>query len=96
MHVVSAGTFVATAKHDKLIPEHVLALSLDINRDYFNVIPVEQETALQYLRKDTLIFPQNEKGFALIEFQGTLLGWVNVLDNRVNNLYPQEWRIRMR
>lgn len=96
MRVVYAGTLAATAKHDKLIPEHPLALSVHLNRDRFNVISVQQASALQYLRKDTLTFSSDKKGFALIEFEGIPLGWVNVLDNRLNNLYPQEWRIRMR
>ena len=97
MHVVSAGTFAATGKHEKLIPNHGLALSTEISRDHFNVISVDLETALQYLRRDALALePNYKKGFALMEFQGLLLGWINVLDNRVNNLYPQEWRIRMR
>lgn len=91
-----AGTFTATAKHDKLVPHHALALSLEINRDLFNCISLDRELALQYLRKDALMISPDKKGFALITFENTPLGWVNVLDNRINNLYPSEWRIRMR
>lgn len=96
LHVVIAGTYTAMAKHDKLIPEHGVALSLDLNRDVFNHIAVEKEEALQYLRKDSLHFPSVSKGFAIVTFQDIPLGWVNVLDNRLNNLYPSEWRIRIR
>ena len=96
LRIVLAGTYLATAKHDKLIPEHGLALSIEINRDFFNTIALEREEALQYLRKDILPFAGTKKGFALITFQTIPLGWVNVLDNRLNNLYPSEWRIRMR
>jgi NOL1/NOP2/sun family putative RNA methylase len=96
LRVVIAGTYIATAKHDKLIPEHGLVLSLDLNRNFFNQIAVEKEEALQYLRKDSLHFSSARKGFALVTFQDMPLGWVNVLDNRLNNLYPSEWRIRIR
>jgi 16S rRNA C967 or C1407 C5-methylase (RsmB/RsmF family)/NOL1/NOP2/fmu family ribosome biogenesis protein len=96
LRLILAGTYLATAKHDKLIPEHGLALSIEINRAFFNTITLEREEALQYLRKDILAFAGTKKGFALITFQDIPLGWVNVLDNRLNNLYPSEWRIRMR
>ncbi|WP_356803431.1 hypothetical protein [Paramuribaculum intestinale] len=35
------------------------------------------------------------RGFVLLKFDGLPLGWVKNLGNRANNLYPQEWRIRM-
>jgi 16S rRNA C967 or C1407 C5-methylase (RsmB/RsmF family)/NOL1/NOP2/fmu family ribosome biogenesis protein len=96
LHVIVAGTYAASVKHNKLIPEHSLALSTEINADNFNTIPVSLEEALQFLRKDPLSFHNDKKGFALVTFDDVPLGWVNVLDNRLNNLYPSEWRIRMR
>lgn len=96
LRVVIAGTYIATSKHDKLIPEHGLVLSLDLNPNFFNHIVIGKEEALQYLRKDSLHFSSTRKGFALVTFQDIPLGWVNVLNNRLNNLYPSEWRIRIR
>jgi len=32
----------------------------------------------------------------LICYKGQALGWVKNVGNRCNNLYPQEWRIRMK
>lgn len=94
-HLITAGTFLAAVKHDKLIPEHTSALSVELNKQNFNVIEVDQPTALQFLRKDNLPVMSDKRGFALISYKETPLGWVNVLDNRMNNLYPSEWRIRM-
>ncbi len=96
LHIISAGTYAATAKHDKLIPDHAMAVSIDLNLASFNLIQIEREEALQYLRKETLAFTSDKKGFALITYRDIPLGWVNVLDNRMNNLYPSEWRIRIR
>ena len=96
LRVVSAGTFIATVKHDKLIPEHSFALSLSLHRDFFRTFSLEKEEALQYLRKDAISLPFDQKGFALVAFENIPLGWVNVLESRINNLYPSEWRIRMR
>jgi 16S rRNA C967 or C1407 C5-methylase (RsmB/RsmF family)/NOL1/NOP2/fmu family ribosome biogenesis protein len=96
LRIVLAGTFIADVKHDKLIPEHSFALSLDLNRDFFTTISLEKELALQYLRKEVVSLSSNRKGFALVSFEDIPLGWVNVLENRINNMYPSEWRIRLR
>jgi 16S rRNA C967 or C1407 C5-methylase (RsmB/RsmF family)/NOL1/NOP2/fmu family ribosome biogenesis protein len=96
LRVIFAGTAAVTIKHDKLIPDHSLALSMDCNQNFFNSISLDQNSALQYLRKEGLPFSSDKKGFALVTFENLGLGWVNVLDNRINNLYPSEWRIRIR
>jgi len=94
-YIIAAGTILASLKHDKLIPEHPFALSIELNKKNFNVLEVNLPEALQFLRKETMNVMTREKGFALILYQNLPLGWVNVLDNRMNNLYPSEWRIRM-
>lgn len=95
LKLVTAGTFVATQKHDKLVPEHALALSTALRREAFPVMNVDKEVALKYLRKDTLAPANDRAGFSLVVYEGISLGWANVLPNRINNLYPAEWRIRM-
>ena len=94
LRIVKAGTTAATVKRDKLIPEHSLALSLDLDRSNFPIISLEKEDALEYLRKATPTWAATSKGFSLVTFENLALGWVNVLDNRINNMYPMEWRIR--
>ena len=94
LYLISAGTSMATVKHEKLIPEHPLALSTELNKEHFTLLDVELPQALQYLRKETLDARAEKKGFGLIQYNNLPLGWVNVLDNRMNNLYPSEWRIR--
>lgn len=96
LKLVTAGTFMATLKHDKVIPEHAMALSASLNPSHFNVHAVTLEDALKYLRKETLPADGSTLGFSLVTYQDTPLGWVNVLSNRINNLYPAEWRIRMK
>ena len=95
LYLLSAGTMMATAKHDKLIPEHALATSIELKKENFSVLELELVDALRYLRKETLSIPSDRKGFSLVSYQGIPLGWVNVLDKRINNLYPSEWRVRM-
>lgn len=95
LRLVSAGTFAATVKHDKLIPEHALALSVKLNREHFPVLDLNVDDALRYLRKETLSITPDQTGFTLMLYQNISIGWGNVLPNRINNLYPAEWRIRM-
>ncbi len=95
LYLISSGTDIAVEKHNKLIPQHSLALSTDLNAENFNTIELELLDALKFLRRETIAVEKSEKGFALVSFKGLPLGWVNVLDNRINNLYPANWRIRM-
>jgi 16S rRNA C967 or C1407 C5-methylase (RsmB/RsmF family)/NOL1/NOP2/fmu family ribosome biogenesis protein len=92
-----AGTFVAQQKHNKFIPEHAAALSILLDRGQFPVIDFETDQALQYLRKENItISIPDHKGFTLGSYRNIPLGWMNVLPGRINNLYPSEWRIKMR
>ena len=95
LHLISSGTAIAEQKHNKLVPEHTLALSTHLNAENFNRIDLKLSGALQFLRRETIAVDNVEKGFALVTYSGLPLGWVNVLDSRTNNLYPSQWRIRM-
>jgi len=95
LYIIVAGTLIASTKHDKLIPEHPSALSVDLNIPHFNSIEVDLQEALKFLRKEALEPTFDQLGFALIRYKTLPLGWVNVLSNRMNNLYPSAWRIRM-
>jgi 16S rRNA C967 or C1407 C5-methylase (RsmB/RsmF family)/NOL1/NOP2/fmu family ribosome biogenesis protein len=95
LKIVYAGTNLARLKHDKLIPEHALALSIELNRKLFPQAEVSETDALKYLRKDVIRLDGRPSGFTLLTYKDTPIGWVNVLSNRVNNMYPSEWRIRM-
>jgi len=95
LNIISRGVAVASIKKNKLIPEHALALSIDLNNESFPVVDVDKEEALKYLSKQTIEPKDSEKGFALIRYQNNNLGFVNRLGNRINNLYPANWRIRM-
>lgn len=95
LRIVYAGTNVARVKHDKLIPEHALALSVDLNREIFFHVALAEEDALKYLRKEPFVITGAPAGFTLVTFEELPIGWINVLSNRVNNMYPSTWRIRM-
>ncbi|HEY9048117.1 MAG TPA: rRNA methyltransferase [Ohtaekwangia sp.] len=95
LRLIMAGTFTATVKNTKIIPEHTLALSTQLNKGAFPSLALSIEDALHYLRKETLQITAEHTGFTLMCHEDIPLGWGNVLPNRINNLYPAEWRIRM-
>jgi 16S rRNA C967 or C1407 C5-methylase (RsmB/RsmF family)/NOL1/NOP2/fmu family ribosome biogenesis protein len=95
LSVLEAGTAIATLKHDKLVPEHSAALSIHLNRTAFRPVDLSLREAINYLRKENITLDVTKPGFTLVEYKHIPIGWVNVLPNRVNNIYPSSWRIRM-
>lgn len=95
LNLLHAGIPLATSKHGKLVPEHGAALSTSLNLENFTLVELSLEQALKYLRKDPLELTTTQKGFAIVTYQQNPIGWINLLGNRINNLYPSNWRIRM-
>lgn len=94
--IVYAGTNVATLKHDKLVPDHAVALSVELRKENFPTADLPQSEAIAYLRRDAFQIAGASPGFTLITYKDLPIGWANVLSNRVNNMYPTDWRIRMK
>lgn len=94
MRIVKAGTVIGEITRKGLIPHEELALSQDLCV-YGQRIELTKEHALQYLHGDTFSL-EGEHGWQLVTYHSQPLGWIKHLGNRFNNLYPKEWRIRMR
>lgn len=92
LRVVNHGTKVGEIIKDKLIPDHALALS-NIISEKIPRIELDDEQAIQYLKKKELNIETGKKGWAMVTYQGHPLGWINILSNRINNYYPKELRI---
>lgn len=94
LNVITAGTELAEWKAGKWIPGPAAALSKYLNRQNFTTFAADTETALAFLRTETLNLPELPLGYVLITYKDVPLGWVKNVGNRCNNLYPNEWRIR--
>ncbi len=90
------GIGLAEQKGKDFIPHIALALSKNLNIDIQNRVEVDKETAIRYLQKEAVHFPDAEKAYVLLTYQSLPTGWIKNIGNRSNNLYPAEWRIRMR
>ncbi len=92
LFIRQTGIFAGNQKEKNFIPSEELALALDLKTEIASV-EVDLETALNYLRCENISLPGVATGWTLIKFQDFPLGWVKVLDRRVNNYFPKEWRI---
>jgi NOL1/NOP2/fmu family ribosome biogenesis protein len=95
VYVRRAGTVVGKIAGNDLVPDHALALSTGINRTIV-AVSLKKEEAIQYLRKEDVSVSTAHKGWTLVQFEQYNLGWIKVLQNRINNYYPANWRILKR
>ncbi|MES2799080.1 MAG: rRNA cytosine-C5-methyltransferase [Bacteroidota bacterium] len=94
LHIVKAGTTIGDLTRKGVNPHHELALNQHLCH-YTQRLELTREQALGYLHGDTFSL-DGTHGFQLITFKQQPLGWIKHLGNRFNNLYPKEWRIRMK
>ena len=93
--VIKAGTMIGETKNDSFIPAHDLAMSVRQKEGAWPVYDVTYEEAVSYIRLEQFRIGGMPRGRVLIRYRGVPLGFVNNLGNRLNNGYPQAWRMRM-
>jgi 16S rRNA C967 or C1407 C5-methylase (RsmB/RsmF family)/NOL1/NOP2/fmu family ribosome biogenesis protein len=91
-----SGLLLGEMKGSDFIPAAGIALSKKLDKSFVETIDVDYETAILFLRKEAILLPDSKKGYLLVCYNGQALGWVKNMGNRCNNLYPHEWRIRMK
>lgn len=94
LSIISEGICLGEFKGKDFIPDQCLALSNYLNIDAFISCEIDWKTAIAYLRKETILLNDLPKGYVLLTYCNSPLGFVKNIGNRANNLYPQEWRIR--
>ncbi len=92
LYLRKASVCVGTIKGRDFIPDHELALSGLMNSGV-QVLHVQKDQAIDYLRKKEIIAGDKIKGWAVVQYEQSRLGWIKALQNRINNYYPMEWRI---
>ncbi len=95
LKIVKPGTKLFSVKKNDYLPDHELALSLNLKPDAFPGEELSLQRAIAYLRRDNLVIDSSEKGWTRVTYKGVNLGFLKNLGNRVNNYFPVEWRIRM-
>lgn len=96
LHIIKWGIVVGENARKGLIPDHDLLMCHTL-RVHYPEIELEEQHALHYLHGDTFQLTETApNGFVQVKFQNEPLGWIKNIGNRFNNLYPKEYRIRMR
>ncbi|MES2589062.1 MAG: hypothetical protein V4622_08785 [Bacteroidota bacterium] len=94
LRIVKFCTEIGTLMRDEIIPNEALALNSSLI-NFPQKIEVTKIEALRYLKGETFDL-EGKKGYNLICYQNVPLGWIKHIGNRFNNLYPKDWRIRMK
>jgi 16S rRNA C967 or C1407 C5-methylase (RsmB/RsmF family)/NOL1/NOP2/fmu family ribosome biogenesis protein len=96
LYIRQAGIALGQPAGGSIIPEHALAVSGLVAAGVPS-IELDYEQSMGFLRRsDQWTLPPNmSKGWLLLKYHGTPLGWIKSLGNRVNNYYPKEWRVRL-
>ena len=95
LNIQYAGVVIGEVMKEKLVPDHALALS-NLLKDDTPALELEYEEAIHYLQKTDITINPREKGWQLVTYKNHNLGWINALQNRINNYYPKEFRILKR
>jgi 16S rRNA C967 or C1407 C5-methylase (RsmB/RsmF family)/NOL1/NOP2/fmu family ribosome biogenesis protein len=93
---IHSGVLLGEFKGSDFIPSECMALSKKLDLKSVEIVDVEYNTAISFLKKETIFLTDSKLGYVLICYKGLGLGWVKNLGNRCNNLYPREWRIRIK
>lgn len=96
IRILSAGIEIGEIKGKDLIPSHSLAMST-VLADPFPRIELPLQDSLRYLSKEVITLPTDTpRGYVTTTYMGFPLGFMKNIGNRANNLYPSEWKIRIK
>ena len=92
--VLQAGVELGEKKGKDYRPAPAAAWWTSLNQDAFETMSLDHEEALRFLRRDPQSFSA-PKSWLLMQYEAVSMGWAKGLGNRINNYYPQPWRMRM-
>lgn len=93
LSVIYSGVAMGQIFKNRLKPDAALALYVGLNRQEVACCEVDEDTALQFLRKQDIPASLFAEGVNLVVCKGLPLGFVKRIGCRVNNMYPNALRI---
>ncbi len=91
--VVYSGVAMGQLFKGRLKPDAALALFAGMERGALPGAELSDEEALRYLRRQEIDAARLAEGMNLVGCEGRPLGFAKRIGGRVNNLYPNAWRI---
>jgi 16S rRNA C967 or C1407 C5-methylase (RsmB/RsmF family)/NOL1/NOP2/fmu family ribosome biogenesis protein len=92
--ITYAGCGIGNVLHGKWVPHEATAFNRSLLKDKITEIELNKADSLDYLRKTELSL-QKPKNLYLLTYKEQGLGFINHLGNRINNLYPKNWKLRI-
>lgn len=92
--IMQVGIAIGELKGKLFIPSHALAMTDLWNKKRIKTIECDYLTAMKYICKEPIFMDKFDKGFYLLTYKNIALGWIKYLGNRINNLYPLDYRIK--
>ncbi len=83
---------MGAVKGKDFLPSQDLAFSNYIRNDLPSV-ELNNEEAISFLRCETPKVKPEIRGWCLAKYKNINLGWMKVMDGRINNYFQKEWRI---
>ena len=90
-----SGIKLGTWMKKGFVPDHELAMSECISQNVPKMV-LSKADAIKYLLKEDIVVDDNNEGTYLMTYQQSPLGWAKIINNRLKNNYPMNWRILMR
>lgn len=91
VQVLRAGIQLGEVIKDRFEPSHALAMA--VQSQFANCVPVDEQTAQDYLFGLTIPCNEALKGWCLVTIQGYALGWGKAVNGTLKNHYPKGLRI---
>lgn len=95
LHIYAIGIQIGTQKDKLLTLSSYLPFAANLNRSAFETYELNQIQALNYLSKNAINIPaSSKKGYVLLTYKDQVIGLGKFAGNRINNLFPAEWKLR--
>jgi 16S rRNA C967 or C1407 C5-methylase (RsmB/RsmF family)/NOL1/NOP2/fmu family ribosome biogenesis protein len=88
------GTSIGHLSGSLLLPSDKLVFSQIFNPTVFDSLDLSYEESLSYLGKQVIPKVSSQKGYVVLKYNHINIGLGKFAGNRINNLYPNEWKLR--
>lgn len=93
LRLQDAARDIGSVKNGKFIPSETLGFACGLAIDEEKMMDLDYEQAVAFLSRLPFNATGEKRGYTFMRYEGVVLGLANLLDNRLNNYYPQHWRI---
>ena len=93
LYLKKAGIRMGKSGAKEWVPDHELALSNILPADIPS-LDLSKEDIQHYLRAENFETACQNRGWHAVSYLQQRIGWVKMLESRMNNYYPKSWRIR--